>query len=210
MNRRQRIPVRVIRTNEYGNGSHLPSRQVEQPMAEVQVREPEPQFMQQVEEEAAEPMGFSELTPEPMIQEQGEVDEWRDRALRLQADMDNYRKRQRRLAQEQSEAERQRLLGTFLEVVDDLERALATESDAQGPRQGVELTQRAALQLLLKEGVEPIIASNQPFDPNWHQAIATAGTNGSGVAPNTVVQVMEPGYRIGERLLRPAKVIVSV
>jgi molecular chaperone GrpE len=140
-----------------------------------------------------------------------DVDEWHDRALRLQADMANYRKRQQRLAQEQIEAERQRLLGAFLRVVDDLERALAVPAaEAGGLRQGVELTHRAALQLLQKEGVVALEAEGQPFDPNWHEAVATVRSNGRGVEPETVVRVVEPGYRLGERLLRPAKVVVAV
>jgi molecular chaperone GrpE len=142
---------------------------------------------------------------------EADADEWRDRALRLQAEMDNYRKRQQRLAQNQIEAERERLLSAFLGVVDDLERALtAPAAGGDGFRRGVELTHRAAVQLLQKEGVEMIEAVGQPFDPKWHEAVATVGRNGSHAAPNTVVQVMEPGYRLGDRLLRPAKVVVAV
>jgi molecular chaperone GrpE len=129
----------------------------------------------------------------------------------MQADMDNYRKRQQRRAQDQVEAERQRLLGALLHVVDDLERALeAPVSDANGLRQGVELTHRAAVQMLRKEGVERLRAEGEPFDPNWHEAVATVGRNGSSVEPNTVVQVLEPGYSLGGRLLRPARVVVAV
>jgi molecular chaperone GrpE len=148
---------------------------------------------------------------------QEELDDWRDRAMRLQADMDNYRKRQQRLAQDQIEAERQRLLGAFLQVVDDLERALAAPATAdqglrhdEGLRRGVELTHRAAMQLLQREGVEPIEARNKRFDPNWHEAVATVGHNGSDAPEDTVIEVVESGYRLGERMLRPAKVIVAV
>jgi molecular chaperone GrpE len=58
--------------------------------------------------------------------------------------------------------------------------------------------------------VEPLEAKHRTFDPNWHDAIATAGRNGSHAAPDTIVEVVEPGYRLGERLLRPAKVVVAV
>jgi molecular chaperone GrpE len=142
---------------------------------------------------------------------QDESDEWRDRALRLQAEMANYRKRQQRLAQDQIGAERQRLLSAFLGIVDDLERALATPVGGDGGlRQGIHLTHRAALQLLQKEGVERVDAASQPFDPTWHEAVATVGRNGAHVAPNTIVQVLESGYRLGDQLLRPAKVIVAI
>ena len=142
---------------------------------------------------------------------QGEVEKWRDQVLRLQADMDNYRKRQQRLAQVQIESERQRLLKAFLQVTDDLERALAApDATGEGLRRGVELTHRTAMQLLQREGVEPIEAQHQPFDPHWHEAVATVGHNGSGAAPDTIVQVVEPGYRLNDQLLRPAQVIVAV
>ncbi len=145
-----------------------------------------------------------------------EPEEWRDRALRLQAEMENYRKRQQRNAQNQIGQERARLLNAFLGIVDDLERALAAPDgdDAlpcgEGLRRGVELTHRAAMQLLQKEGAAAIAAEQQPFDPNWHEAVATVPRNGSQVAPGTVVQVVEPGYRLDDQLLRPAKVIVAL
>ena len=142
---------------------------------------------------------------------QAEVDGWRDQALRLQAEMDNFRKRQQRLAQDQIEGERQRLLSAFLPVVDDLERALAAPAgDGEGVRQGVQLTYRTALQLLQKEGVEQVQAQGRPFDPHWHEAVATVGLDGRNVVPHTVVRVMESGYRLGDRLLRPARVVVAV
>jgi molecular chaperone GrpE len=145
-----------------------------------------------------------------------ELEEWRDRALRLQADMDNYRKRQQRIAQDQTRHERSRLLNAFLGIVDDLERALATPAGDNGLRQGdgfrrgIELTHRAAMQLLQKEGAVAIEAEHQPFDPNWHEAVATIPRNGSEIAPGTVIQVIEPGYRLEDQLLRPAKVVVAV
>jgi molecular chaperone GrpE len=141
--------------------------------------------------------------------EAGETD-WRDLALRLQAEMDNFRKRQQRLAQDQIQAERERLLAAFLDTVDNLERALRSPGDGQALRQGVQLTHRQAFQLLGKEGVEQVEALDRPFDPNWHDAVATVGHRQANVAPETVVQVLQPGYRLGEQLLRPAKVVVAV
>jgi len=145
--------------------------------------------------------------------EQAEGTDWRDRALRLQADMDNYRKRQQRLADDKIDAERQRLLRSFLPVVDDLERALAAPplgGDERGLRDGVQLTHRAALQLLQREGVEPIREQGRPFDPHWHEAVATVDHDRAGVAPNTIAEVLEPGYRQQDQLLRPARVVVAV
>jgi molecular chaperone GrpE len=150
-------------------------------------------------------------------QTQGEAMERQEQALRLQAEMDNFRKRQQRLAADQAETERLRLLGDFVRVVDDLERALAAPArESETLRQGVALTLRSARQLLQREGVEPIRAKDQPFDPAWHEAVATvpaadaAGENGRQPDPDTVIQVLEPGYRLGDRLLRPARVVVAV
>jgi molecular chaperone GrpE len=167
--------------------------------------------------ESREP-AVREPEPEPVEQDTpcADLEEWRDRALRLQADMENYRKRQQRTAQEQAVRERNRLLNEFLNVVDDLERALSTPANngtldhGDGLRRGVELTHRAAMQLLEKEGATAIAAEGQPFDPKWHEAVATVPRNGGEVDPGTVVRVMEPGYRIDDQLLRPAKVVVAV
>ncbi len=127
--------------------------------------------------------------------------------------MDNYRKRQQRLAEDRIDTERQRLLRSFLLVVDDLERALAAPplgGDGRGLREGVQLTHRAALQLLQREGVEPIREQGRPFDPHRHEAVATVDHDRAGVAPNTIVEVLEPGYRQQDQLLRPARVVVAV
>jgi molecular chaperone GrpE len=136
---------------------------------------------------------------------------WRDRALRLQAERENYRKRQRRLAEEQVAAERERFLRTLLDIVDDLTRALnAHEADAASLRQGVAMTYRGLRQALDREGVEPIEAQDQRFDPTWQEAVGTVAHRDAGVKPETVVDVVQEGYRVDNRILRPARVIVAV
>jgi molecular chaperone GrpE len=140
-----------------------------------------------------------------------ELEMWRDRAQRLQAEMENFRKRQRKLTKEQIEANREHLLRDFLEISDNLERALASgETDAENLRQGVTLTHRALMRLLDREGLEPIAAEGQPFDPAKHEAISTISHTEVNTAPDTVFQVVQPGYRLAGRLLRPARVIVAV
>ncbi len=212
MGRRTRIPVRVVRpaaseatalSTENGGPQPLHPGWDETPFEDLQpeVEDAEAGVAFTTVDEAAVP------APEGRT----ELEEWRDRTLRLQAEMDNYRKRQQRWAQDQVVVERHRLLGAFLRVVDDLERALAAPvADAEGLRQGVELTHRAAMQLLQREGVEPIEANNQAFDPNWHEAVATVARNGGRIGENVVVEVVAPGYRLGDHLLRPAKVVVAV
>ena len=135
---------------------------------------------------------------------------WRDRALRLQAEIENFRKRQQRLAEERILADRERLLRSFLRVADDLERALNAEGADDGTlRQGVDLTHQALMRILDQEGAEPVEAAGQAFDPAWHEAVATVPHQRVGAEPDTVVEVVEAGYRMGERLLRPARVVVA-
>jgi molecular chaperone GrpE len=151
----------------------------------------------------------AEVQPELAAAEEG-VEVWRDRALRLQAEMENYRKRQRRLAEERIAEERERLLGRFLQVADELERALtASRADAASLRQGVKLTHRSLMRFLEQEGVEQILAYGQPFDPEWHEAVGAAPQQEPGIQPQTVVEVLRPGYRLEGRLLRPARVLIS-
>jgi len=138
-----------------------------------------------------------------------DLEMWRDRALRLQAEMDNFRKRQRRTAEARVLEERERLLRAFLEVVDNLERALVSDEVNVGSlKRGVEVTHQAATRLLDQEGVEPVAAEGQAFDPDWHEAMGTLPAGGE-LEPGTVVEVVQRGYRLGDRLLRPARVIVA-
>lgn len=124
--------------------------------------------------------------------------------------MENYRKRQRRLAEEQIAEERERLLRRFLQVADELERALAEpRTDTNSLRQGIALTHRSLMQLLEQEGVETVPAEGQPFDPQWHEAVGAMPQHEPGIQPDTVIEVLRPGYRIEGHLLRPARVVVS-
>lgn len=142
--------------------------------------------------------------------EEETLEMWRDRALRLQAEMENFRKRQQRLADERIAANHERLLCSFLRVADDLERALnADGTDAESLRRGVDLTYRSLMRLMDQEGVEPIQAMGQPFDPSWHEAVSTVPHHNVGAAPETVAEVVQTGYCLGNRLLRPARVIVA-
>jgi len=138
------------------------------------------------------------------------LDAWRDRALRLQAEIENFRKRQQRLAEERILADRERLLRAFLDVADNLERALDADTASVGSlRQGVDLTHQTLMRILGQEGVEPIQSVGQPFDPDWYEAVDTVPHQQAGVEPGTIVQVEQEGYRLGDRLLRPARVIVA-
>ena len=150
--------------------------------------------------------------PELEAQEQEEesLEMWRDRALRLQAEIENFRKRQQRLAEERVAADRERLLRSFLNVADDLERALNTDgTDVESLRQGVDLTYQSLMRIIDQEGAEPIQAEGRLFDPAWHEAVSAVPHEQVDAKPDTVIEVVQAGYRLGDRLLRPARVIVT-
>lgn len=151
---------------------------------------------------------------------------WRDRALRLQAEMDNYRKRQQRIAQQEAQASQERLLRDMLSVADNLDRTLAAAPQQpggrvaadgrtdEGLRRGVELTRDDLLRVLARHGLERFEALGEPFDPAWHEAVHVVPARALGVEPGTVVEQVQPGYRKrGDandgQLFRPAQVVVA-
>jgi molecular chaperone GrpE len=125
-----------------------------------------------------------------------------------QSDFENYRKRtQRDLAEERRYAQAP-LIRELLPVLDNLRRALAvTQHQADPLVEGVSLVESQLRAALSRFGVKPIDAMNKSFDPNWHEAVQQRPQ--SGVAPETVLEVLEPGYTMHERVLRPAKVVVA-
>jgi molecular chaperone GrpE len=138
----------------------------------------------------------------------------RDQFLALvqqtRADFENYQKRvQRDLAQERRYAQ-QPLALDLLASLDNLERATqaAKQANETGPLvQGVAMVQAQLLDVLRRHGITPIEALGKPFDPNLHQAVMQQPA--ANVSPNTVVQVLEQGFMIHDRVLRPARVVVS-
>jgi molecular chaperone GrpE len=139
----------------------------------------------------------------------GASEEWRDRALRLQAEMDNFRKRQQRMAQEQARADQERLIHDVLVIADNLDRTLDAAREDTPIRRGVALTRAELARILSRYEVERIAAHGQPFDPAWHEAVDVVSARSLGVDSGTVVREVRPGYRRGERLLRPARVVVA-
>jgi molecular chaperone GrpE len=127
----------------------------------------------------------------------------------MQADMDNYRKRQRRIAREEAGREVDQLLLDVLSIADNLDRALASADRGSPLRQGVSVTRDEVTQLLRQHGIERIEDRDQPFDPEWHEAVGVVSADELGVEKGDIVRVMQSGYRRGERLFRPARVIVA-
>ncbi|MDF0517337.1 nucleotide exchange factor GrpE [Bradyrhizobium yuanmingense] len=156
--------------------------------------------------------------PEPGSVEtlQKEAAEARDRMLRTLAEMENLRKR---TAKEVADARLYGITGfarDVLDIADNLQRALdAVPAEARAAAdpglialiEGVELTERSLLNALEKHGVKKLDPQGQKFDPNFHQAMYEVPD--ASVPSGTVVQVMQAGYTIGERVLRPALVGVA-
>jgi len=138
-----------------------------------------------------------------------ERDELQDRLLRKTAEFDNFRKRVDRERKEFADWAAAELVSDVLAVVDDFERALAVEAppEAQAYRSGIELIHRQLLDLLKKRGVTAVETVGQPFDPHLHQAVAY--DESPGAADGEVIGELRRGYRLGERLLRPALVRVA-
>ena len=141
---------------------------------------------------------------------EAELEAAKDAALRAQADAMNV---QRRADQEIEKARKfalERFCGDLLSVVDNLERALESSGDEQGSAalaEGVELTRKGFMDVLAKYGVETVDPQGEPFDPETAQAMSMVEQ--PDVEPNSVVAVMQRGYLLNGRLLRPAMVMVS-
>lgn len=130
--------------------------------------------------------------------------------LRALAEMSNVQKRRKQETDAVLRYATESLVLDLLPVLDDLERALASNAgDPNDPvRAGVTLVRERLLQILRREGLEPIPAKGAPFDPTVHDAIAMAKAS-ANVAPGTVIEEASPGYRFKDRVLRHAKVVVA-
>ena len=140
---------------------------------------------------------------------QKERDDLYDRLLRKTAEFDNFRKRVERDRKEMIEWAAADVISDLLTVVDDFDRALAADAppEAQPFKAGLELIQRQLADLLKKRGVSPVDALGADFDPHLHQAVAYEEV--AGAREGEVVGVMAKGYKLGDRLLRPALVKVA-
>jgi molecular chaperone GrpE len=137
-------------------------------------------------------------------------DEYLYLAQRTRADFENYQKRMKRDLTEERRYAQAPLADDLLAVLDNLERATAAAEQAgeKGPLvQGVAMVHTQLLDALRRHGVTPIEAQGQPFDPNLHQAVTQQPSKEH--PPMTVMHVLERGYLIHDRVLRPARVVVS-
>jgi molecular chaperone GrpE len=139
------------------------------------------------------------------------ADEHRDHLLRVTAELDNTRRRHERELEGAHKFALERFVGDLLPVRDSLELGLTaaqeSQADAGKLHEGVELTLKMLGDVMQRFGVAPVDPMGEPFDPNLHQALSVQPRN--DVPPNTVVVVVQKGYTLNGRLVRPAMVMVS-
>jgi len=141
----------------------------------------------------------------------GKADDHYGQVLRLQAEMENQRKRSERELANAHKFALERFAGELLPVRDSLEMGLAAfdleGADSDKLREGVALTLQMLTNALDKAAIREVDPQDEPFDPDFHQAMSTQERD--DVEPNTVVHVVQKGYTLNDRLIRPAMVIVS-
>ena len=133
-----------------------------------------------------------------------------DAALRAQADAVNMQRRSEQEIEKARKFALERFCGDLLSVVDNLERALESAGDDQGIAsllEGIELTRKGLMDVLVKYGVESVDPMGEPFDPETAQAMSMVEQ--PDAEPNSVIGVMQKGYTLNGRLLRPAMVMVA-
>lgn len=142
-----------------------------------------------------------------------ERDEYLELAKRTKADFENYRKRMSADVAAAGARGKAELIREVVPVLDDLERAIEAagldpEGDSEdGLAHGVLLVFRSLRETLTRAGIESVDPKGEKFDPNWHEALSSLPTEGA--ESGTVVEVMQKGYRLGEHLIRPARVVVA-
>ena len=158
----------------------------------------------------------TQTAPDPVAELTRESAELKDRLLRTLADMENLRRRTEREMADARAYGITNFARDILAVADNMERAMKALDDeirakadagVQALLDGVELTERELIKVMEKHGVKKLEPQGQKFDPNLHQAMLEIPDE--SVPSGTVVQIMQPGYTIGERVLRPALVGVS-
>ena len=179
-------------------------------MKKTPSREREEEMNSSVQAKQASPSAASDADSEDaMAGLQADLDRFRDLALRSQADFENYKKRAAREKEDAMKYANSSLLQRLVSILDNFELGLTaakTESEQSPIYSGMVLVQKQLNDLLEENGLQAIEAEGKKFDPNLHEAIAHEP---SGSAEGTVVRQARRGYRFKDRLLRPARVVVS-
>jgi molecular chaperone GrpE len=168
----------------------------------------EPRIEEQEQDAQAEAAEEEEPLEERLAAAEARAQEHLTDLQRVAADFDNYKKRAARDREQLAARAAERLVKELLPVLDDLERALeaANEHEEAKLEDGVRLVHRALADALAKEGLTEIEADGA-FDPHVHEALLSQPADGADAG--AVLQVLQKGYRLGDRVLRPARVIVA-
>jgi molecular chaperone GrpE len=148
-----------------------------------------------------------ETPPDPLEEVRRERDALQDRLLRTAAEFDNYRKRMDRERRDLADYTAGEAIKDLLPIIDNLERALQASAQDDPLRKGVELIHKQMLEMLRKRGVTPIEALGADFDPNVHEAVTQEES--AQHRDGEVMEELQRGYKVGDRLLRPAMVKVA-
>jgi molecular chaperone GrpE len=175
-------------------------------MADFENGQSPPELEQGAQEQGAV-LGVQEHEIESL---RADLAEARQRALRAQADFDNYQKRARKDLEEERRFAQLPLIRDLLPVLDNLARAIQaaqSQTDAAGLLEGVRMVAKQLDTIMERHHCKPIGVVNEPFDPHLHQAVMQQPS--ADHPPHTIVQVLQPGYQLHDRVIRPAQVIVS-
>ena len=176
--------------------------QAQQELAKETEVKAEQDSIKETAEQAAEVMLQAEID-----KKDAELQEVNDRLMRLRADFDNFRRRTRQEKEELSAVVLQNFMTELLPLVDNFERALAAETaDADLLRDGIVMVYNQFAAVLQKNGLEPIKAVGEKFDPNFHQAVMRV--EDTTKEDNTVVEELQKGYIVQARVIRPSMVKV--
>jgi molecular chaperone GrpE len=154
--------------------------------------------------------GDAEVTTEDLEEARRECAELMERLQRTAADYQNFQKRVAKRIDEAVAFAVRDLVLDLLPVIDNFERALEaarTDADPQAFRDGVQLVHDQLIGALARHGIERIDAEGEPFDPEHHEAVSHVPVQ--DVPPNHVAEVLQTGYRLGERTIRPSRVVVA-
>jgi len=134
--------------------------------------------------------------------------EYYDRLLRLMADFENYKRRTRQEMENFYKYSSEQIIRALLPVLDNFERALAAEGGSlESYKSGIEMIYRQLMEVLAGEGLAPVEAAGEPFDPARHEAVLQEET--AGYEDNTVIEVLRRGYYLKDKVIRPAMVKVA-
>jgi molecular chaperone GrpE len=191
--------------SESGPASELEFQERHHPHEGEEEQEPEKVLESEADHEAQLEHDLEELTAKAE-----KADEYLELAQRTKADFENYRKRASRETATAQERGAVKLALELLPAVDNLDRALAASDgtgDAETLVSGLKLVHAGVLAALARMGIEPYSPLGEQFDPQHHEAVAQQPLEGA--PPGTIVEVYQRGYRLGDSVLRPARVVVA-